>query len=163
MEKNFLWHISRYYNPAALFIACCLSSHASAEFAACTGDRETKAGDAVAGSYRSGWEGMYQAFLEYGACDDGYVAAIFSDGIVRLLVLDWDSLPQLKEIVDRDERFLVFVVRHTDASVEPNHLRQVLANTEECDEGYRELCLEIHTAAELAWEMMVEDFPELGR
>ena len=155
--------ISRHCQLAVLFIALCMNSNAFAEFGACTGDRKAEAGDAVAGSYHFGWDGIYQAYLEYGVCDDGYVAASFSDGVVRLLALDWHSLPKLQELADRDEAFLEFVVRHTDASVEPRHLRQVLSNTEECEEGYRGLCLEIRTAAEFAWEMMVEDFPELGQ
>jgi hypothetical protein len=66
------------------------------------------------------WPAVYSAFRRHAQCDDGAIAAGFSDQIVRLLSESWNTLHQAQEIFHADPAFERFVVRHVDPSADPS-------------------------------------------
>lgn len=95
------------------------------------------------------WNAIYNAYIQYGHCDDGAISEGFSESIGRLLAEKWDSFSVLNKLVQRDPKFKVFVVKHIDDTVPIGYLTEILLHTQkECPPDMHQLCIEINSAAE---------------
>jgi hypothetical protein len=102
-----------------------------------------------------GWDDLYQHFKRFGHCDDGAIAEGYSDSVVHLLSSHWNHLRKLSKLSSSDSRFLAFVIRHIDATVDEGELRNVIINSERhCPKSAKTLCSLINEAAKKAWTEM---------
>ena len=131
-------------------VFACIGTAAHAASNACPREMEMAAMDVSGSSHRLDWEGMYEAFQTYRTCDDGSIGAGFSDGVVRILANRWESLPQLQDLVEKDDAFRTFVFRHINATTDPRDLKRILLNLTDCPDGYQPLCERIRRETELA-------------
>src|SRR5262249_3355355 len=78
--------------------------------------RDAERADQHLDSIRS-WPGVYSAYARFEQCDDGALAVAWSDAIVRILAVEWQTLPTLVRLAKRDPRFQAFVLRHIDGQM----------------------------------------------
>jgi hypothetical protein len=99
------------------------------------------------------WNALHAFYKRYlPACpDDGVFAEGYSDLTVRTLAKHWETTPQLQALVARDPPFRAFVLRHIDASTDPDDLNQALHNaTTQCPAEAATLCKDIAASAQAA-------------
>ena len=76
------------------------------------------------------------------------LAVAWSDAIVRILAVDWQTLPTLVRLGRRDPRFEAFVLRHIDARMFPERAEQIaLLARMNCPPAGRALCPRLAAAA----------------
>jgi len=92
------------------------------------------------------WKGIY-AFYKRNlpACpDDGAYAEGYSDVIVRAFAKRWTDVAHLQTLAVADPGFRAFVLRHIDATGDPDELRETLQNaTTRCPAGVDALCKDV--------------------
>jgi hypothetical protein len=102
---------------------------------------------AVCEDHLKSWNDLYQLYKRYHGCDTGALAEGYSDFVVRTLAHQWDSLEELKKLVAADKAFEDFVLKHIDASADPDHTVMVLTNVKErCPVDSAQLCSAIEKA-----------------
>jgi hypothetical protein len=95
------------------------------------------------------WQNIYDSYRKYQQCDDGAIAEGYSDLITGLMANNWDTLKDLKMFTETDKEFLKFVLRHIDASVDPEDVKKVSDNaSQHCAADFSELCSLIKERAE---------------
>jgi hypothetical protein len=95
------------------------------------------------------WQNIYDSYRKYQQCDDGAIAEGYSDSIAGLMANNWDTLKDLKTFAETDKEFLKFVLRHIDASVDPDNVKKVSNNaSQHCAADFSELCSLIKERAE---------------
>jgi hypothetical protein len=104
---------------------------------------EAVAAETEAGTLKN-WQDIYQSYKKYHQCDDGGIAEGYSDSITLLLAKHWESLKELKRHIAIDKGFLKFVLKHIDATTNPDDVRKVYINaSKHCPKGCSKLCLQI--------------------
>jgi len=94
------------------------------------------------------WRAVYESFVRYGRCDDGAIAEGYSETVGRLLTKDWQHFGDLLQWTRRSKAFELFVVRHVDATIADETLREIARNAEvQCPSNARRLCRLIARAA----------------
>jgi len=146
----------RYLLATSTIIAICAASPAIAQ--------ETPAGCTITDqefvsqlSTMNNWKTIYAVFKRNfpGCPDDGMFAEGYSDVIVRALAKRWNDSRELKSLTDRDPAFRAFVLRHIDATTDPDELNQALKNARtKCPVGASRLCKEVATNATAAIKEM---------
>lgn len=99
------------------------------------------------------WKTIYAVFkTNFPGCpDDGMFAEGYSDVIVRALAKRWNNGRELKILTDRNPAFRAFVLRHIDATTDPDELNQALKNARsKCPVGASRLCKEVARIATAA-------------
>jgi len=95
------------------------------------------------------WQIIYDSYRKYQQCDDGAIAEGYSNSITGLMANYWDTLKDLKMFTETDKEFLKFVLRHIDASVDPEDVKKVSDNaSQHCAADFSELCSLIKERAE---------------
>ena len=95
------------------------------------------------------WQNIYDSYKKYQQCDDGAIAEGYSDSITGLMANNWDALKDLKMFTETDKEFLKFILRHIDASVDPDDVKKVSDNaSQHCAANFSELCSLIKERAE---------------
>lgn len=133
--------------------ALCFWAHATlaadgkvTDSGACTPDVETKAEDQI--DHVSNWDGLYSFYTTYKSCDDGMVAELASDTVVKMLANQWYTLPTLAALVEKDGAFKTFVLRHINSTANTTELDKIaLLSHKFCPQGERELCKTLEKAA----------------
>lgn len=103
------------------------------------------------------WKTIYAVFkTNFPGCpDDGMFAEGYSDVIVRALAERWNNSQELKILTDRNPAFRAFVLRHIDATTDPDELNQALKNARsKCPVGASRLCKEVARNATAAIKEM---------
>ncbi len=112
---------------------------------------EAMAAEKAAGRPAPTWEALHESFTRYGHCDDGAIAAGFSDSVARLLGSRWEQFGSLQKLAASDRAFRAFVLRHIDASAYEKDIERLIANAaSRCADDARQLCHEIRRAGEAA-------------
>jgi hypothetical protein len=99
------------------------------------------------------WKALHAFYKQYlPACaDDGVYREGYSEVAVRILAKHWETMPQLQALAVREPAFRAFVLRHIDATADPDELNQALHNaTTQCPAGAAGLCEEIVARAQSA-------------
>lgn len=101
----------------------------------------------MAGMLRE-WREVSAAFQRYRHCDDGAIAQGFTDSIVRLLALRWETLPEMAVLAEKEPEFRSFVLRHVDASADPRDRSRIadLAGSK-CPSHHEKLCAALRVEA----------------
>lgn len=128
----------------ALFLA--LTIGAAAEAGTCT-PKDAEAADAAI-DHLDTWADVYGNFKKYGHCDDGSIAEGNSEGVARLLVDKWQTLPQLGALIKRHPAFRAYVLRHIDTTLNTDDLDRIADSASTaCPKGSERLCASLKEAA----------------
>lgn len=109
----------------------------------CTEKLVARAYDASAGMSAS-WHQLYKHHRKFGACDDGFIAAAYSEAVVRLLADNWDRLSELGTLAKSDPSFAQWALRHIDATTSADDLKKVMLNATGCTDA---LCTQVRQRA----------------
>ncbi|RDU98543.1 hypothetical protein DWV00_12675 [Trinickia dinghuensis] len=113
-------------------------------------ERDATAADAMV-DHLDSWSQVNVTFTKYGHCDDGEIAEGNSEGIARLLVDHWETLPQLGVLIRRNPRLKAFVLRHIDSTLDTVDLTKISSlATSSCPPGMGALCHDLGTVASKA-------------
>jgi hypothetical protein len=97
------------------------------------------------------WKTFYREFKRLGHCDDGAMAENFSENVVTLIAKDWKHIGDLGGIIASDGIFRRFVLKHIDATANPDDLKIIISNSRgRCPETERQLCISIESEAKAA-------------
>jgi hypothetical protein len=125
---------------SVLFFA--LTAYALAEDRECTVAQAKRADTAV--DTLSSWDRIYQWYATYHQCDDGGIAEGVSEGVTRNMVDRWQALPQMAQFAGKTPNFRRFVLKHIDATLNPDDLKKIGDNaTSRCPAGLLALCKDI--------------------
>ena len=110
----------------------------------------------------SSWKELYESYKFYNQCDDGAIAAAYSDVVVRLLAFKWEDLETLIQMTDNDKNFFTFVLHHIDATVDQKDLERIIENcTQACPDNKSAFCSTIRKQSVQALsEMQKHTFSE---
>lgn len=123
--------------PLALLLATDGSGFAQSQN--CTTDQE-RAAETEAETLRD-WAALHQSFLRFKQCDDGSIAEGYSESVARIVVDHWQTLPKLASLTRTDRPFLSFVLKHIDATLNPDDLKRIQENaSSRCPAGLASLC-----------------------
>ncbi len=108
---------------------------------------EAIAAEGVAARLMS-WKQVFDAFERFSHCDDGAIAEGFTNSVVRLLATNWQSLPDVPALDEKNPAFRTFVLSHIDETADTADLKRVerLARSQ-CPKGYSLLCAAIARAS----------------
>jgi hypothetical protein len=81
--------------------------------------------------------------------DDGAVAEALSGTVGDLLADEWETLPELQQVIDRRPSFRQLVVRHIDITIPARQLDAMEQNAAaRCPKGAESLCQAISFSAQ---------------
>jgi hypothetical protein len=88
------------------------------------------------------WSRIYASFkTNVPGCDDGIFGEGYTEAVAKMLSEKWQLLAELKVLADKDPRFRLFVLKHIDASADPDDLKRIYINaTQSCEKENSELC-----------------------
>jgi hypothetical protein len=88
------------------------------------------------------WPQLQKAVKDYGHCDTGNVAEVFTDALMRLAV-DWKNVEALASAM-KDARFRTFVATHVKSEAAAEDRAAVYSRaTLSCPKGQDEVCAEL--------------------
>ncbi len=107
------------------------------------------------------WQTLYRTYKRYDQCDDGGIGEGFSESVARILADHWRTLPQLSSLVKRDAGFRRFVLRHIDATLNPDDVNKIISKANaSCPVGLGSLCNDIKKNAAIALKEGGDDNPK---
>ena len=125
------------------------ASIACAQQHPCT-DAEARTAEAQADTLRN-WDSLYRSYKLYRQCDDGAIGEGCSESVVRILADHWSTLSRLVTLSRRDPRFRQFVLRHVDATTNPDDLKKISINAStQCPLRLSALCADLAKQADAA-------------
>ncbi len=87
------------------------------------------------------WSEVRRSYKAFAQCDDGAIGEGYSDSVARLLSDNWASLDQLSHLVEHDNGFEKFILRHVDELMSPAQARKIFDNaTLHCPSRVGQLC-----------------------
>ncbi len=140
------------YLLAGLLTICSQAAAASSAVArdSCSPELSRQA-DASLVAARDSWQSLAQHQRAFKACDDGALAAGYSDGVTRLFAQRWDEFDTFATIAGSDPAFARWAVGHIDASASSGDLQKILRNAGRCgDVSAQGLCRKVRRAASVA-------------
>jgi len=97
------------------------------------------------------WEAIDRNFRKFGHCDDGSIAEGNSEAVARLLVDQWQTLPQLAALIKRHPALKSYVLRHLDTTLNTDDLTRIVElASSACPQGQQALCSSLKAAASKA-------------
>jgi hypothetical protein len=125
------------------------ASVACAQQRPCT-DTEAFRAETQTDTLRS-WDALYRSYKLYQQCDDGGLAEGYSEAVVRILADHWNTLSRLVTLSRRDARFRQFVLRHVDATTNPDDLKKIRINaSSQCPPRLSAICADLAKEADAA-------------
>jgi hypothetical protein len=101
------------------------------------------------------WQDLYRLYSDYQWCDDGAYAEGYSDFIVQSLAKYWNRFDELVSLNKKDPSFKKFILKHIDATTDPEDLDLLLKNVRQrCPATSVPFCKELEKAALSALESM---------
>jgi len=123
-----------------------LCGNAVAEERSCTKAEAMEAESSV--SRLNNWEDVYKSFKKFRFCDDGAIAEGYSDVVERMLSNQWGQLEELVKLSSSDKGYIVFVVKHIDATADKSDVENIIVNSStKCPESAKSVCSEIEKSA----------------
>jgi hypothetical protein len=94
------------------------------------------------------WNSLNKSYTEYDNCDDGPVAAAYSQTVSRILIDHWETLPQLDALAKTNPDFGAFVLKHVDKTLSAGDIKQIAANAKtRCPQGLSGICEDLKKQA----------------
>src|SRR5438105_2724925 len=97
-------------------------------------------------SGKSSWPRLAAIRVSLDGCDDGYVSEGISDVSCRSLADQWSSTPW------SDQRLILFLIRHIDATCTQDDLQAIVGNAQQCPKNRTRLCTSLVRAAKQAMQ-----------
>jgi len=95
------------------------------------------------------WQTIYDSYKKYHQCDDGAIAAGYSDSIIKMLANNWESIQDLNRLINIDKDFLKFILNHIDETATSCDVQKVYDNANQhCPKDSSALCSLIKIKAE---------------
>lgn len=90
------------------------------------------------------WQTINDFFNHYRQCDEGEIAEGSSEAIIRLLVDKWETLPELKKVIEKTPPLKGWMLNHINTTLDSGDLFKLekLA-TSQCPSLDKGLCEEI--------------------
>jgi|SRR5471030_1401991 len=111
------------------------------------GLQDAEAADMAVDTLNS-WSAVKENFIRYGHCDSGSIAEGNSEVISRLLVDNWNELPQLNNLVSHNAAFRSYILKHIDSTLDTQDLDKIIRlSRSSCAQANEELCAAIQRAA----------------
>ena len=93
------------------------------------------------------WDQMHKAWKDYGHCDTGNVADLYTDALMRLLV-DWKKPEALADSWGKDPQYKAFVVRHIQSPAAKDDIESVYSRAKaSCPPNLASFCNELAEAS----------------
>ena len=90
------------------------------------------------------WAGLRGFHSRFARCDDGEVADLVAEAVVRLLAQRWEDIDALAAEVRRDPPFKAYVLDHIDSTADTAQLERIKANAStRCPQAHASLCRDI--------------------
>lgn len=109
----------------------------------CTG--ADKAADSV-----TTWAALQKAVADYGHCDKGRTAEIFTEAILRVVISGWPQIAQAGPVLGKDPAFRSWLVKRlsspTLATQDSAEIRDLARSG--CPKGQEKVCEELLSAVE---------------
>ena len=87
------------------------------------------------------WDSLNNSYAENNNCDDGPIAAAYSQAVKRLLIDRWETLPQLDQLAKSNPDFRAFVLKHVDKTLSAGDIKTIAENARtRCPQGLDGLC-----------------------
>lgn len=98
------------------------------------------------------WHTLFRHQAAYARCDDGLVAAGYSDAVVTLMADRWDLFGEFARLARGHPHFKQWVLGHIDASAAWGDLERASRHAASCAQpgGSRKLCSEVRRSTEAA-------------
>ena len=94
----------------------------------------------LAASLRT-WDSLHGSYGQYNNCDDGAIAAAYSQSVGRILVDHWETLPRLADLASDNSDFQAFVLKHVDKTLNGDDIKKIWENAKmRCPQGLDNLC-----------------------
>jgi hypothetical protein len=123
-----------------------LALGATAQARTCT-PKDAEAADAAV-DHLDNWAAIDNNLRKFGHCDDSSIAEGNSEGVARLLVDKWQTLPQLAELIRRHRPLKAYVLRHIDTTLNTDDLTRIVElATTACPPKAELLCADLKNAA----------------
>jgi hypothetical protein len=85
------------------------------------------------------WDQLYKSYQDHRHCDNGPVAEVFTEALLRCLV-EWKQVDSLAKTMERDKDYNAFVVRHLRAAT-PEDQKSVYSRAKmNCPKGLDGWC-----------------------
>jgi len=86
--------------------------------------------------------------VRFRQCDDGAIAEGYRESVARILVDRWKTPQELASLTKNDKPVLSFVLKHIDATLNPDDLKKIYFNAGNlCPVGWLHLCITIDKRA----------------
>jgi hypothetical protein len=95
------------------------------------------------------WDALYKSYQRYGHCSDVDAAEGYSESVARILADNWDTLPRLSQLIERDREFEKFV--GLDATMSMKDVAKIKDSAvQHCPKGLKNLCNKLRDQADSA-------------
>jgi hypothetical protein len=141
--------VDRMRRLVAIFVLMFSAYIACAQQHPCTA-AEAQRAEADTDTLRS-WDALYSSYRLYQRCDDGAIGEAYSEGVARVLVDHWRTLPRLANLAKRDSRFRRFVIAHVDATLNIDDIKKIKTNAKtRCPSELSAICTDLTNEADAA-------------
>ncbi len=134
------WRLS-----AAAFLLAATVVPATASDKPCTG--ADKAADAV-----TTWAALQKAVADFGHCDKGRTAEIFTEAILRVIISGWQKVGDAGPILEKDAQFRSWLTKRLSSPTLPTQdsgeIRDLAKQS--CPKGQDKVCGDLLSAVEMS-------------
>ena len=89
------------------------------------------------------WAQMHKAYLDFGHCDTGEIADLYTDALLRLIV-DWKNVDAFSAVMQRDAKFKEFVYEHLKSPAAKDDRSAIYSRCSQgCPKGHEAFCTEL--------------------
>lgn len=96
------------------------------------------------------WPAMQKAWKDYGHCDTGAVADLYSEALLRLIVGNWPKIAELEPAFTNDLAFREWILNRLSGGALPkgdlDDVHDLTQNS--CPKAQKRMCEALHEAAE---------------
>ena len=85
------------------------------------------------------WAHMQKAYQDFVHCDTGTVGDLYTESLLRLMV-EWKNVDQFAAMMQKDEQFKAFVLKHLKTATKDDQRDIRLRATQTCPKGMDAFC-----------------------
>ena len=98
------------------------------------------------------WPAMHKAWKDYGHCDTGPVADLYTEALLRLIVGNWPKIAELEPTFTNDLAYREWILKRISGGTLPkgdvDDVHDLTQNS--CPKNQKRMCESLHEAAEKA-------------
>lgn len=136
---------------------------ASAILPAAASDKPCSSADKAIDGVTS-WAALQKAVQDYGHCDKGPTADVFTEAILRVIISGWPKVGDAEPILAKDADFRAWLNRRLSspslATQDSGEIRDLAKSS--CPKGREKLCADLLSAVELGRTMSAPELLQLA-